>query len=351
MVILKQIVEMKKILFLSAFVLFAASCRHDVVYEADYNVTLDKENTYYAGEPVKFNFTGNVDNLLFFSGESGHVYQYKDRYCVKVSDLREVSLKIDYEGQWGYTGGLSVYYSNSFAGLKGSGNAETDRATIEQMIGYTSDYDEKDRTQLEAAVDEAMAGNGWTKLQYDEGGNKEKTSQTYEIPLEKFDNISLAFHFHPKRDDKSAQRSYLVTGNFLLGLEGLDPMSMSFKNMQFVSYMMNKEIADPYQINKGKGSVNFNNVNCDIFFQGHDKGALSYALDGWVISDPMQFTEVPVDPDKGAVIKNLQNYLHSYEYTWNEPGTYKVTFVGRNENYASASELVREFTITVLPKE
>ena len=29
-----------------------ASCQHDVIYKVDYNVTLDKENTYYAGEPV-----------------------------------------------------------------------------------------------------------------------------------------------------------------------------------------------------------------------------------------------------------------------------------------------------------
>jgi hypothetical protein len=50
------------------------------------------------------------------------------------------------------------------------------------------------------------------------------------------------------------------------------------------------------------------------------------------------------------VIKNLQNYMHEYVYTWDKPGTYKVVFVGRNENYASASEQIHEFTITILEK-
>ena len=51
-----------------------ASCQQDVVYEVDYNITLDPANTYYAGDPVKFNIDGDVDNLLFYSGETGSQY-------------------------------------------------------------------------------------------------------------------------------------------------------------------------------------------------------------------------------------------------------------------------------------
>ena len=54
--------------------------------------------------------------------------------------------------------------------------------------------------------------------------------------------------------------------------------------------------------------------------------------------------------DKGTVVKDLQNYIHEYEYTWTEPGTYDVVFVGRNENYMSASEEIQRFTITILEK-
>jgi hypothetical protein len=54
-----------------------------------------------------------------------------------------------------------------------------------------------------------------------------------------------------------------------------------------------------------------------------------------------------VQNDQPLVIKDMQNYMTSYEYVWNEPGTYVVTFVGINTNYAGASQLVKEFKITV----
>lgn len=53
--------------------------------------------------------------------------------------------------------------------------------------------------------------------------------------------------------------------------------------------------------------------------------------------------------DKGVVIKNIQNYLHSYEYTWNKYGTYKVVFVGTELLGGKVEEHILKFTITVLP--
>ena len=81
---------MKKICCLFLAVLAFGACQHDVIYEVNYNVTLDPANTYYAGDPVKFVFTGDVDNLLFFSGEKGHTYEYKDRYFVLADDIQDV---------------------------------------------------------------------------------------------------------------------------------------------------------------------------------------------------------------------------------------------------------------------
>ncbi len=140
---------MKKIILLFiAAVALVVSCRQEIVYEISYNVSLDGANTYEAGRPVRFNFSGDVDNIVFYSGETGHKYEFRNRY-------------------------------------------EAD----------------------ESAADEE--------------------SQT------------------------------------------------------------------------------------------------------------------TVENDKGVVIKNLQNYLHSFEYTWNEPGTYTVTFVGTNANYAGASRKIQEMTITI----
>ena len=54
--------------------------------------------------------------------------------------------------------------------------------------------------------------------------------------------------------------------------------------------------------------------------------------------------------DKGTPIKNVQNYLDTFEYTWKEPGTYTVTFVGTCANYLGSSIQVKEFTINIVEK-
>ena len=304
-----------------------ASCQHDVIYEADYNVTLDEENTYYVGEPVKFNIDGEVDNIVFYSGESGSQYMYKDRYQVSAADVESVKLEMNYEPQYGLKGGLKVYYTNTFDGL--SGNDQTaDRKKLSDMSA--------DMT-------------GWVEMPWTEGNSKIEVKHTYDIPLEMYENLSLAFYWEPVFKANNAQRTYLVSGKFLLGMKGLkDPIPVSLKNMNFTSVMMNTEYENAYKTDNGKGSILLNGtmkfttskVVAEIVFRGFDKDH-TFGSKGWLIGNMPKMDVVNVDPDKGVVIKNLQNYLHSYEYTWTEPGTYKVAFVGRNENYASSSEMVK----------
>lgn len=313
-----------------------ASCQHDVIYEADYNVTLDEENTYYVGEPVKFNIDGEVDNIVFYSGESGSQYMYKDRYQVSAADVESVKLEMNYEPQYGLKGGLKVYYTNTFDGL--SGNDQTaDRQKLSDMSA--------DMT-------------GWVEMPWTEGNSKIEVKHTYDIPLEMYENLSLAFYWEPVFKANNAQRTYLVSGKFLLGMKGLkDPIPVSLKNMNFTSVMMNTEYEDAYKTDNGKGSILLNGTMkfttskevAEIVFRGFDKDH-AFGSKGWLIGNLPKMDVIAVDPDKGTVIKNLQNYLHSYEYTWTEPGTYEVAFVGRNENYASASEQVVKYKITILEK-
>lgn len=312
------------------------ACQHDVIHKVDYNVTLDKENTYYVGQPVRFNIEGEVDNIVFYSGESGSQYIYKDRYSVSAADVESVKLEINYEPQYGLKGGLKVYYTNTFDGLSGNDQA----ADRQKLSGMSADM------------------TGWVEMPWDEGNSKVEVKHTYDIPLEMYDNLSLAFYWEPVFKANNAQRTYLVSGNFLLGMKGLEnPIPVSLKNMDFTSVMMNAEYEDAYKTDNGKGSILLNGtmkfttsgVVADVVFRGFDKDH-TFGSKAWLIGNLPKMDVIAVDPDKGTVIKNLQNYLHSYEYTWEKPGTYKVTFVGRNENYASSSQMVKEYTITILPK-
>lgn len=306
---------------------FAAACTQDVVYEADYTVCLDKGNTYVAGEPVRFNFDGNVDNIVFYSGEIGHQYKFKDRFDVPMEAVNAATLGIDYQARYGEPGALEVYVSNDFTGLDGNDGAA-------------------DRAAIKAMVDGGM--KGWTKLDYKEGPSTKWTQQDYDMK-DYMENFSIAFHWCPEKKDK-VQRHYWINGTITLDLEGMFPSTIEFTGLDFITVMMNEEIEDPYIKNNGNGTIILNKpTTADIVMQGVGANVLPYAIDGWAISKPIPLNKVA--NDQGTVIKNLQNYLHSFEYTWTEPGTYTVTFVGTNSNYAGASRKLYEMTVNIIDPE
>lgn len=302
------------------------SCEQQIVEDVKCNISLDPSNTYYAGEPVRFVMDGNADNVVFYSGETGAQYQYKDRYAVSIDQINSATLAMEYQARYGYAGGLDIYVSNTFEGLKGDDGA-ADRATVKAMY--------------EGGM------QGWTKLDYEEGASTKWTSQSYDINT-MLDNFCLAIHWHPIRDGKSAQRTYYVNGDITLDMAGSAPSLMSIATLNPVVVMMNEEL-DPYHKNKGNGSVRFDNPKtADICFQGAGAKVLDYALDGWMFTTPSALNKV--DNDKGVVVKNLQNYMDSYEYVYDEPGNYSATFVCRNSNYKGESEVVRTVTFSIIEK-
>ena len=302
------------------------ACEHDIVRVTDFNVTLDTTNTYFVGEPVIFNFEGEVDNVIFYSGETGSQYQYKDRFTVPAEDVKAVNMDMSFQARYGKADALEVWVSKSFEGLNGEDGA-ADRAAIKAMY--------------EGGM------QGWTKLDYQEGASTKWTEQQFDLS-EYVENFTIAFHWCPT-DITATQRTYWVNGTLSLELEGTDPTKMDISELGFTTVMMNEEIEDPYHKNAGNGSIILNNPKtAALIFQGVGGNALTYALDGWAISTPAPLNRVA--NDKAIVIKNLQNYMDSFEYVWNEAGTYNVTFVGTNSDYKSETMEVKEMTVTIIDK-
>ncbi|MGM9791112.1 MAG: DUF5017 domain-containing protein [Candidatus Cryptobacteroides sp.] len=316
----------------AAALLMAASCQHDIVRPAEFTVSLDESNTYLAGDPVRFNFTGEVDNIIFYSGETGHQYKYRDRYTVPVEDVLSIRLDMNIMAKYGSKPGLEMYVTNTFEGLKGD-DAQADKATVKAL---------------------AEGGmQGWTRLEWSDLANKWKAQSYGEAEGDPdfkamADNFCIAFHWCPPTHEDT-QRWYYINGSLHLELDGAEPSDTDLGEMGLVTVMLNDEIEDPYHKNASNGSIILNKPNdATILCQGVAKDVLTYALDGWIFSTPMPLNRVA--NDKAVVIKNLQNYLHSYEYVFEEPGTYEVTFVGSNENYLQKDGKEVTMRITVLEK-
>ena len=176
----------------AAFLLVMASAgceQTDIYYEVDSNVTLNAENTYYAGDPVVFNITGNPDNLVFYSGEPGHEYKYKDYYDVPVEDVLSMTLDLEIQHRAGNHGvdtkngpGLEIWYTDKFEGLNGS-DAPADRAMVK---GWT---------------EEQMLADGWKKFPYEDPGRQQDVFVKCSADvLSCVTNFCLAFHWMPDLD-------------------------------------------------------------------------------------------------------------------------------------------------------
>lgn len=328
--------------------LLSAGCEQANIYsEVDFNVTLDPSNTYYAGEPVLFNISGNPDNLLFYSGEQGHQYEFRNRYEASQEDVNSMvlDLSIQHRQTSARVNALEIYYTNQFDGLLGN-DGPTDIASVQAMY--------------EAGME------GWVRIPYDKPtADNSSYDQIRTDGLEAYaDNFCLAFFWCPPEPEETEDETtgeityphtfldtYWVNGDITVDIEGTDEMTYTLNSIMGQTLMYDSRV-DPYMVNKNpnlsnnNGCIRFNTTN-DIAFVGGYYDVLQYYCTGWAFSVPRSFAVV--NPDEGVVVKNLQNYVPSYEYTFSEPGTYTVTFVGVNENYIDASELVKELTVTILP--
>ena len=317
---------MKKLYFLTAVLTLAWGCEHKVVDDVDFHVSFDSNNTYYVGEKVVFNFDGNAENIVFYSGEKGSEYQYHDRYAIPAENIESAELSLDVISQYGKAGALEIWVTDKFSGLWGDNPGD-------------------DREIIKSLTDANMTEN-WTKLDYTDPGSGGTVKVNHNIADLK-ENFCIAFHWNPVYDGKSSQRTYRVNGEINLGVKDMGQSKMTLSNLDFTAVMMNPE-RDAYITDKKNGSIILDDSVYSLFFKGCGATEFSYALDGWAISRPRPLNKV--ENDKGMVIKNTQNYMDSYEYVWNESGTYEVVFVGRNENYAASSEQIHKYTITILEK-
>lgn len=320
------------IIALLAAACLAVACEEDILRDVEEcYITLDEENTYTVGREVKFNIKGNPDYIYFFPGETGHKYEYRDRTTIAMEDLETCKLVVEYQARYGNPGGLDVYASKSFGGLKGD-DADADLATMQA---------------IEASMDEAGQIPGWEKLPYAEGASSKWTTQEYDL-AEYADSFCLAFHWHPGAFD-ATQRTYWVNFSVKTKFRGYDEVTTKGTALGMTSVSMNvgddPKITDAYYKNNGNGTVRFNS-DYHINMQGVGANVLKYALNSWVLTKPQPLNHV--SPDTGFSVKSVADDIYEYGYVYEKPGTYEATFMITNGNYQGTQRKLQKMTINII---
>lgn len=318
----------------------SVACEEDILRDVDEcYITLDAENTYTVGKEVKFNIKGNPDYIYFFSGETGHKYEYRDRTTIALEDLETCKLVVDCNALYGNPKGLALYVSKTFEGLKGN-DAAADLATMQA---------------IEASMDENGEIPGWDRLPYEDVASSRRTVEEYDI-TDYADSFCLMFHWHPVIQDKSQiQRTYRIIYSLRTKFRGYDEVTTKGTALGMTSVCMNigeiaatskKIIEDAYFKNDGDGSVRFDDKVHDINFAGVAGNKLDYTLNSWVLTKPQPLNHV--SPDEGLSVKAVADDIYQYGYVYEKPGTYEATFVITNGNYQGTERKIQKMTVNVI---
>jgi len=334
---------MKKYISLLLAAAALTACDHDEIYEPiDFQATLAPTNTYLVGEPVQFLFSGNADYILFYSGETGREYRYRNRYQVDAEDIESCELSLQLSARMGSLPSMTAYVTNTFAGLNGADEA-ADLAAINALL-----TEEKDL-------------QGWKKLEVNDTAPVGSWSDPVKADVTDLaDNFCVALHWDGQTIE-SSQRGYWVSMYATVKFKGYDSQIISSKKLGLIPF----SVADAMEGNRYTLSDK-NNVPGTLYFTNNAPGlrsqefilpgsnkydpdnekTLPYAIDSWIVSTPMALNLI--DPDQGESIKSLNESMNAYSYTFEKAGTYTVTFVATSGNYIDQSRDVKEFTVTII---
>lgn len=295
---------MHKIISFFSICLLAASCtKRDQVGTPVFDVTTSS-TTYKVGDTITFNFTGNPQNIVFWSGVPGHVYEYRDRLFTTGNKLL---VKFNTYQQFGIRNNMTVLVSNNFNGTYDTTNVKAATWT-----------DITNRVTLSQGADQVQSGT--VDMSEFTDGNKPATVA--------FRYITTSL----QTQNRWVIRTFNADSQTPDGT--ITPMAtMSTAAWKAVSFQ------NPAAV--------WSITSAQLLLQG----SATALDDDWVLSK--SFNPNAAIPDKGEPIKNitvnLSKYVAANVYT--KPGTYKVVFEATNASYQNDSleKVLKEITLTINP--
>ncbi|MEO6521772.1 MAG: DUF5017 domain-containing protein [Mucilaginibacter sp.] len=307
---------MKKynILLLSIIAFGLYACNKLTLTTPAFDVTVNK-TTFKVGDSVVFVLSGNPDNIAFYSGEVGHIYDYKNRTSAAgaLNQLSFSTLTANVTGT-AQTGNLKLLVSSNFTG-------QVDSLHIRQAT-WT---DVTSRAAI--ATSATLTSSGTVDLSdFQQAG----------------DSLYIAFKYQSATSSAAARaRQYTVSA---LVFQNAFPNGTVYAHntintdVRFAGF-----VATSFKGTSTKDSLKWAIGSTLTFAQGVD----NLSDEDWAVTKKFRLSAIP--PDVAVGIKNNQVILPQYVYKYTKPGTYTVTFVGNNVTGDGISAVAKTLTITVTP--
>ncbi|MCH5598407.1 DUF5017 domain-containing protein [Niabella ginsengisoli] len=298
---------MNKILVVVTVLLLAfLSCTKsdDVLSPDDFQVSTE-QHTYGVGDTIRFKFSGNAENIVFWSGMPGQKYEYHNR---TVAEGNTLSLNFKSFSQSGIVDqtNIKLLISTDFSGIYDSAG-----------IKAATWRDISDRAIWSAGADQTPSGD---------------------IDLTDFaavnKDMAIAFRYVTSEVADASVQNRWVFRSFELNSNSADGGVSTLATIGTAGWkewsFLNPDTRWTISASQLVSNRSFTELN-----------------DDWVITK--LFNPNKVAPDRGLAIKNISTSLAEHEAVYNAPGTYKVTFVASNANAVNQMTVVRELDLTITP--
>ncbi len=295
---------MNKIISFFTISLIAVSCtKRDKIEAPDFDVTTST-TSYKVGDTITFNISGDPQNIVFWSGMPGNVYEYRDRLFTTGNKLL---VKFNTYQQFGIRNNLSVLVSNNFNGTYDTTNVKAATWT-----------DITTRVSLSQGADQVQSGT--VDMSEFTDGNKSAT---------------IAFRYITT---SLITQNRWVIRTFNADNQTPDGTVIPLANMTTAAWK-----AVSFQNPAAVWSI----TSAQLLLQG----STTALDDDWVLTK--SFNPNAASPDKGVPIKNITTNLIKYVAAgvYTKPGTYKVVFEATNASYQNDKQerALKEITLTITP--
>ncbi|GAB3420497.1 DUF5017 domain-containing protein [Niabella aquatica] len=297
---------MNKVLSVLFVLMIFISCakRDEVKMPDDFEVFADKQ-TYKVGDTISFNFSGNPDHIVFWSGADGNNYDYRTR-----TEIEGNSLVLNFKSfsQLGQVDkdNIKLLVSNDFSGVYDSANVRS--ATW---------LDVTNKAVWSSGADQTPSGD----IVLDEfaEGNK---------------NIVIAFRYVTNVVKPLTLQNRWVIRSFDLNSINQAGKTIPLLNMATAGWKRFSfaGVATTWEIYSAQLISQRNDVELD---------------DDWILTK--QIRPNAVDPDRGAAIKTITGSMPDFKTTYSKPGVYKVVFEATNAGLKESKRVLRELMLTIQP--
>lgn len=314
------------------------------------NAARQPATSFHAGDTVEFIFSGNPDQLTFFSGEKGRKYQNMGRTSDTTSniDLLKFSNALTKAGN----GTLQLLVSTSFSGYT--------QINSKDSASVLASYSSSDWTDISSRVTWATSTtakvNSVSLSDYASAGRPIYLAFRYTAAAAAAQSawsltaIGLR-HYTADTAYSIDSTAYLIPATYPAWSASPGWGVVSVANPS-VKFSLNAYSGATANATSEASSTSTNTITVT----GNTNAAAAVSTESWLISGPVNLYQVL--PDAGVSVKdmttNASNGLYSnlsswagYAYIFTRPGTYNVTFLASTDTDDAQSSVAKTLTITV----